>query len=115
LAGVGGRMFDCVVTQRINPGREAEFEALLRELEASTLASDQGCLRYEWYRAELPQTYTLLERWTDRSAAEAHLRAPHFLALLPKLRDCATEWFTIVRLARLDPRHREETGSAAGE
>jgi quinol monooxygenase YgiN len=108
-------MFDCVVTQRINPGREAEFEALLRQLEASTLASDQGCLRYEWYRAELPQTYTLLERWTDRSAAEAHLRAPHFLALLPKLRDCATEWFTIVRLARLDPRHREETGSAAGE
>jgi quinol monooxygenase YgiN len=108
-------MFDCVVTQRVIPGKEAEFEALLRELEADTLASDHGCLRYEWYRAELPQTYTLLERWTDRAAAEAHLRAPHFLALLPKLRECATEWFTIVRLARLGQPRQEGSGSAAVE
>jgi quinol monooxygenase YgiN len=105
-------MFDCVVTQRVIAGREVEFEALLRQLEANTLASDRGCLRYEWYRAELPQTYTLLERWTDRAAAEAHLRAPHFLALLPKLRDCATEWFTIVRLARVGEPQQEGTGGA---
>ncbi len=108
-------MFDCVVTQRVIAGKEAEFEALLRQLEANTLAGDQGCLRYEWYRAELPQTYTLLERWTDRAAAEAHLRAPHFVALLPKLRDCATEWFTILRLTRLGAARREAAGRVAAD
>jgi quinol monooxygenase YgiN len=106
-------MFDCVVTQRVIPGREAEFEALIQQLEANTLACDEGCLRYEWYLSEIPQTYILVERWKDRAAAEAHLLAPHFVSLLPKLRDCATEWFTIARLTRLAQSPQEETGNAA--
>jgi quinol monooxygenase YgiN len=94
-------MFDSVVTQRVSPGREAEFEALARQLEADTRAREEGCLRYEWYRAEAPQTYVLIERWRDRDAAAAHLVAPHLLAILPQLRDCSTEWFTVMSLARL--------------
>jgi quinol monooxygenase YgiN len=99
-------MFDCLVTQRVIPGREAEFEALIRQVAANTRAQDDGCLRYEWYRGEVPQTYVLIERWRDEEAAAAHLRAPHLLAMLPKLRDCMTEWFTRATLARLDPEGR---------
>jgi quinol monooxygenase YgiN len=94
-------MFDRIVTQRVTPGREAEFEALVRRLEAATLENDEGCVRYEWYRADIPQTFTLIERWRDGEAAAAHLRAPHVLAILPKLRDCSTEWFTVTNLERL--------------
>lgn len=41
---------------------EATFEALARELTANTMSQDKGCLRYEWYRADAPQTYVLVER-----------------------------------------------------
>jgi quinol monooxygenase YgiN len=93
-------MFDSIVTQRVAPGREAEFEALARQLEVDT-AEEEGCLRYEWYRGEAPQTYVLIERWRDRAAAAAHLEAPHLRAILPRLRDCSTEWFTVMGLTRL--------------
>lgn len=70
-------MVDIVVTQRVKPGMEQAFEALARQLAANTLANDEGCLRYEWYRAAAPQTYILIERWTEMAAApgSAQVRA----------------------------------------
>ena len=53
---------------QVQAGKEAEVEAILPDLLAATLANDQGCLRYEWYRASTPQTYILLERWADQAA-----------------------------------------------
>ncbi|HEV2549913.1 MAG TPA: putative quinol monooxygenase [Stellaceae bacterium] len=94
-------MFDVVVTQRVKPGKEQEFEALVRQLEANTLANDKGCLRYEWYRAETPQTYILVERWTDQAAAQTHLKAEHVTALLSRIRECVPEPFSFTRLTRL--------------
>jgi len=93
--------FNIVATQRVLPGKESECEALLREAEAATLANDKGCLRYEWYRSETPQTYILLERWTDRAAVQAHLAAPHILAVRGKLQGLVPEAFTFVRLTKL--------------
>ena len=75
-------MMDVVVTQRVNAGMEEAFEAIARQVTANTLSRDYGCLRYEWYRAEAPQTYILIERWTDQAAVEAHLKAEHFAALI---------------------------------
>lgn len=94
-------MFDVLVTQRVIPGKEQEFEALVRQLEANTLANDPGCLRYEWYRSAEPHTYVLIERWMDQAAAQAHLKAAHMTALLPKIRECVPEPFSINRLTRL--------------
>jgi quinol monooxygenase YgiN len=102
LAIVNGEaeMIDMVVTQLVSPGKEQEFEALARELEANTLAYDKGCLRYEWYRAASPSTYTLIERWADEATVQAHLRAGHFEAVLPKLRACVPERFSVIPLRR---------------
>ena len=94
-------MIDMVVTQRVNPGREAYVEGLLREITANTLAQDAGCLRYEWYRAAEPHTYILLERWTDQAAVQAHLKADHMAALLPRLMACVPERFSVMRLTPL--------------
>jgi quinol monooxygenase YgiN len=94
-------MFDVVVTQRVNPGKEQEFEALARQIEKNTLANDSGCLRYEWYRSAEPQTYILIERWTDQAAAQAHLAADHLTALRPKLSECVPEKFRATFLTRL--------------
>jgi hypothetical protein len=34
-----------VVTRRVQAGKEEEVEAILRDLQAATLANDDGCLR----------------------------------------------------------------------
>lgn len=94
-------MMDIICTQRIKPGMEAEAEKLLREAEKETLANDKGCERYEWYRGEEPNTYILVERWTDREAALAHIRSPHMTRLLKEIAEVAPEKFTISRLTRL--------------
>jgi quinol monooxygenase YgiN len=91
-----------VVTQRVNAGKEEAFEAIARQVTANTLSKDAGCLRYEWYRADAPQTYILIERWTDQAAVQAHLKAEHFTALMPKIRDCVPEKFSAMRLTRIE-------------
>jgi quinol monooxygenase YgiN len=67
---------NALATLRVQAGKEAEVEAILRDSQSATLANDKGCLRYEWYRASTPQTYILLQRWSDQAAAQDHLNAP---------------------------------------
>jgi quinol monooxygenase YgiN len=90
-----------VVTLRVHAGKEAEAEQLLREMEAVTLANDEGCLRYEWYRAQAPQTYIMLERWTDEAAVQAHLKAPHLAEIFQKIGPLMPEPFTATPLTKL--------------
>jgi quinol monooxygenase YgiN len=94
-------MFNAIVTQKILPEKRAEFEALVKELEANTICNDDGCLRYEWYRSEEPNTYYVIESWTSEAAVQAHLKAPHFSALMPKLRECVPGPFSFVRIAKV--------------
>jgi quinol monooxygenase YgiN len=96
-----GAMFDVLVIQRVNSGKEQEFEALARQLEKNTLANDKGCLRYEWYRSTEPQTYILIERWENQAAVQAHLAADHFAALRPKIQESVPEKFQATFLTRL--------------
>ena len=95
-------MINVIVTLRIKSGSEARAEELLRELETETAENDKGCLRYQWYRAEQPGTYYLLERWSDQAAIDAHLKAAHMARLLPQIAECAEEQFAAVRLTRLE-------------
>jgi len=55
-------MIDILATQRCHPGSEERFEALLPKVENNAVHNDEGCLRYEWYRAPEPQTYLRAER-----------------------------------------------------
>jgi quinol monooxygenase YgiN len=77
--------FNFIVTLRVYAGKEEEVAAILREMQAATLANEKSCLRYECYRASTPQTYVVLERWTDLSAAQEHLKAPHIVSAVEKL------------------------------
>ena len=95
-------MINLIVTLQVTPGLESKAEGLLRELETETTENDKGCLRYQWYRAEQPATYYLLERWTDQAALDAHFKAPHMARLLPQITACAVEKFTSTRLTRLE-------------
>ena len=94
-------MFNAIVMQKVLPGKQAEFEALAKELEANTVKNDEGCQRYEWYRSQEPDTYYVIESWASEAAVEAHLKTPHFVALMPRLKECVPEGFSFVRLTRL--------------
>jgi quinol monooxygenase YgiN len=95
-------MMDMVVTQRVNAGMEEAFEAIARQLTANTLSQDKGCLRYEWFRADAPQTYILIERWTDQAAVQAHLKADHLAAIMSKYMECVPEKFSVLKLTRIE-------------
>ena len=90
-----------VVTMRVHAGKEDEAETLLRQMEASTLANDAGCLRYAWYRAQAPQTFVLIEGWTDDAAVQAHLAAPHMAEMFQKIMPLMAEPFTPMALTKL--------------
>jgi quinol monooxygenase YgiN len=95
-------MINVIVTLQTKPGMEAKAEDLLRELETETTENDEGCLRYQWYRAEQTGTYYLLERWSDQAAVEAHFKAAHMANLLPQIAECAVGKFKAIRLTRLE-------------
>lgn len=50
----------------------------LRALQEATLARDPGCLAYAfWESITEPGAFICVEQWTDRTALQAHLDAPH--------------------------------------
>ncbi len=73
----------------------------MRKVEANTLANDEACLRYEWYRAPEPQTYILVERLTSMEAVQTHLQSEHFQAIVPEMHACVPERFSVRQLTRL--------------
>ena len=94
-------MIDLIGTLQVKPGMEEQAEDLLRQLEHETAENEQGCLRYQWYKAEPTGLYYLLQRWTNQAALDAHAKAPHMTALLPRIAECIVGKYTTVRLTRL--------------
>lgn len=50
---------------------EAEFVRVARAL-ASTAATEPGTLRYQWFAAQRPAHYSIIEEYVDADAAETH-------------------------------------------
>ena len=92
---------NALATLRVQAGKEAEVEAILRASQSATLANDKGCLRFEWYRASTPQTYISLQRWSDQAAAQEHLNAPHVVNTVAKLLPLVLENPQAVLLTKL--------------
>jgi quinol monooxygenase YgiN len=56
----------------INPGKEPEFEAVMKEMYRRTHSEEPDCVRYEYYRGARPNTYYSLLSFTDRKAFLEH-------------------------------------------
>lgn len=57
----------------IQSGREAEFQVLMTEMVAATLANEPGALNYEWSTSENGKTCYIFERYVDSDATMVHL------------------------------------------
>jgi len=95
-------MIDLIVTLQVKPGMEEKAEDLLRQFEYEAAENEQGCLRYQWYKAEQPDLYYLLQRWTNQAALDAHYKAPHMATLMPRIAECTVGKYTTTRLTRLN-------------
>ena len=67
-----------IATIKIQPGKNAEFEAAFGELQAATKANEPGCLQYDLFKSQAePETYYVFEQYADADAVAAHRNAPH--------------------------------------
>lgn len=83
----------------VRPGAEADFEAISRDLYVESHASEEGLLRYEYWRgAEVGTYYTLLS-FRDFASFIAHQTSEHHEAASPKLGAVLTG----LRLEWIDP------------
>jgi len=78
-----------VAKHSIKPEKLDEFIKLGKQLAESTNKEDKGCIHYQLYQdINNPTTVSMLEEWESMEAIEAHLKAQHFLDILPALREC---------------------------
>ncbi len=71
-------MFAAIATLTAKEGSEADFLAVAQEMAAAVNANEEGCLSYEIYQGENPQTFIFIERYKDEAATEAHRNSTHF-------------------------------------
>jgi quinol monooxygenase YgiN len=73
--------FAVCVTFEIKPEHAAEFMPLMLANARASLADEAGCLQFDVLTDPAhPGEVFLYELYTDRTAFDRHLSAPHFLA-----------------------------------
>jgi len=80
-------MLAVIATLDVKEGKESEFEAVMKELAAKTLANEPGCKMYLLHR-KAPHTYVMIERYVDRGALATHSASEHFKSMMPRLTPC---------------------------
>jgi quinol monooxygenase YgiN len=75
------RMLGVVATIKIKDGKGAEFEKVATELVKKVNENETGCLLYQLYHGEVPNTYVFMERYADQAAVEAHRGTEYFKTL----------------------------------
>ena len=73
---------------KIQDGKNEEFEAIFTELAAAVTANESGNNFYALHRSSDPQTYVVLEQYTDQESLDAHSKTDHFRSLGGKMGGC---------------------------
>lgn len=88
-----------IATLRVQPGKEAEFEAVFAELAPAVVANEPGNSYYRLFRTDDAGVYKVMECYDDAAAVEAHRASDHFRTLGAKLGPCLTGAPEIERLS----------------
>ncbi len=63
-----------------------EFITIAKTLVEATNKLDDGCIRYDLYQdCDEPNVLTFIEEWESFEALEAHMKAEHFLKIVPQM------------------------------
>lgn len=74
-----------IATLKIKPGKEAEFEAVFKDLAAQVKQNEPGCLLYDLFKSKDASTYVVMEQYASGEALAAHGKTSHYMAAGPKL------------------------------
>jgi quinol monooxygenase YgiN len=74
-------MLGVVATIKVKEGQGAEFEKVATELVKKVNENEKGCLLYQLYHGEEPNTYVFMERYADQAAVEEHRGTEYFKTL----------------------------------
>lgn len=72
----------------VKPGKEAEFIALCRDLEAYVRANEPDTLIFGFYRLREPQRFAVLESFPSEAAEHAHMTSAKLAAVAPAISAC---------------------------
>jgi quinol monooxygenase YgiN len=82
-------MIGVIATLKVQDGKNAEFEGVFRDLVAQVRANEKGNLAYALTKSRAdPNTYKVLELYTDQAALDHHGQTDYFRAAGPKLGPC---------------------------
>jgi quinol monooxygenase YgiN len=72
-----------IAKAKVQPDKREMFIAAARHCAEMTRTTEPGCLEYDFYESQTePCTFTFVERWTDRTAIDAHMLTPHLGELM---------------------------------
>lgn len=74
-------MFGVVATIKVKEGKGADFEKVATELVKKVNENEKGCLLYQLFHGEEPNTYVFLERYQDQAAVDEHRGTDYFKSL----------------------------------
>ena len=95
-------MIGVVAKLTIQEGKQAEFEAVAKDLMAKVKANEPGCLTYQLYKTKGSETeYIFMEQYASGDDLKAHGQTEYFKASGAKLGPClagapAVEYYDIV-------------------
>ena len=79
-------MIKVIAVNHLKQERVEDFLAITKELVEKTNALDKGCIKYELCKdANDPLRFIMLEEWEDKASLDEHMKAKHFVELIPKL------------------------------
>jgi (4S)-4-hydroxy-5-phosphonooxypentane-2,3-dione isomerase len=91
-------MLALVVDFRVKPPFVAAFEQAISHNAQASLDTEPGCRQFDVCRDQAdPTLFFLYEFYDDEAAIQAHLRAPHFLAMSA----ATAEWVESKRVRQL--------------
>lgn len=95
-------MIGVVAKLSVQDGKQADFEAVAKDLMAKVKANEPGCLTYQLYKAKGSETdYIFMEQYASADDLKAHGQTEYFKAAGPGLGAClagapSIEYYDIV-------------------
>ncbi len=71
-------MLATIATLTSKDGALEDLLAVGKEMAVAVNANEEGCLSYEVFKGEEPNTIVFVERYKDEAATEAHRNSDHF-------------------------------------
>jgi autoinducer 2-degrading protein len=72
----------------VKPGKEADFERIVRALTADVIRNEKDVIYFEFFKLREPRRYAVLESFPDEASEQAHMQSPWLAKVLPDIVAC---------------------------